>query len=197
MVQLDTNLCLYITWAGWTGTIHQGDNIHILTSCIYATMICLLAKVWRRPCVCQILICYCLVANLSNSILNSTLLPCNCSSVFFEPSNQFEIHNVFVWIIYIFSNAMVCPPNQFDGQADDVTLIITLVRRKKARFDSKMHGSTQKCPVRQKKMPGSTQKCPTQNAPVDIAIIKHPPPPCCEKYFFPTLCQYFVFEKLK
>ena len=30
------------------------------------------------------------------------------------------------------------------------TDIITLVRQKKARFDSKMHGSTEKSPVRQK-----------------------------------------------
>ena len=33
-------------------------------------------------------------------------------------------------------------------------------------------------------MPGSTQKCPPQHAPVDIAIIKHPPSPSCVKYFF-------------
>ena len=31
-------------------------------------------------------------------------------------------------------------------------------------------------------MPGSTQKCPPQHAPVDIAIIKHPP--SGEKCFF-------------
>ena len=37
---------------------------------------------------------------------------------------------------------------------------ITLVRHKKARFDSTMHGST--------------QKCPPQHTSVDIAIIIHP-----------------------
>ena len=69
--------------------------------------------------------------------------------------------------------------------------IITLVRHKKARFDSKMHGSTQKSPVRQQnawfdtKKPGSTQKCPPQHAPVDIAIIKHIP-----------IFQYFGAERM-
>ena len=54
--------------------------------------------------------------------------------------------------------------------------IITLVRHNKP-------GSTAKCMVQHKKarfdtkMPGSTQKCPTQHASVNIAIIKHPPPP--------------------
>ena len=38
----------------------------------------------------------------------------------------------------------------------------TCSTQKKARFDTKM--------------PGSTQKCPTQHASIDIAIIKHPPP---------------------
>ena len=57
--------------------------------------------------------------------------------------------------------------------------------------------STQNSPVRQQnawfdtKKPGSTQKCPPQHEPVDIAIIKHPPPPSCEKYFFPILFPYF------
>ena len=49
--------------------------------------------------------------------------------------------------------------------------IITLVRQKKARFD--------------RKMPGSTEKCPPQHASVDIAIIKHtPPPPPVRNIFF-------------
>ena len=44
----------------------------------------------------------------------------------------------------------------------DLSVIITLVRHKKARFDSKMHGATQKSPVRHKnarfdtKMPSPT-----------------------------------------
>ena len=33
-------------------------------------------------------------------------------------------------------------------------------------------------------MPGSTQKCPPQHAPVDIAIIKHPPAPSVGNIFF-------------
>ena len=33
-------------------------------------------------------------------------------------------------------------------------------------------------------MPGSTQKCPPQHAPVDIAIIKHPPAPPVRIFFF-------------
>ena len=44
----------------------------------------------------------------------------------------------------------------------DLTNIIKFVRQKKARFD--------------KKMSGSTQKCPTQHASVDRAMIKYPPP---------------------
>ena len=44
-----------------------------------------------------------------------------------------------------------------------------MVRHKKARFDTKM--------------PGSTQKCPLQHASVDIDII-NPPPPSCGKWFF-------------
>ena len=33
-------------------------------------------------------------------------------------------------------------------------------------------------------MPGLTQKCPPQHAPVDIAIIKHPPAPSVRNIFF-------------
>ena len=77
----------------------------------------------------------------------------------------------------------------------DCTLVIT--RRGKTTYSgvdvnitylsminplSKMHGSTQKCPVRHK-MPGLTQKCPPQHASVDIAI-NIPRPPSCEKFFF-------------
>ena len=78
--------------------------------------------------------------------------------------------------------------------------IITLVRHKKARFDSKMHGSTQKSPVRHKnarfdtKMPGSTQKCPPQLSPSWHCHYQTSPRPSCEKYFFPILFQYFVFK---
>ena len=47
--------------------------------------------------------------------------------------------------------------------------IRTLVQHKKARFDTKLHGPTQKCPVRHK-------KGPTQHASVASDIIKiHPP----------------------
>ena len=48
--------------------------------------------------------------------------------------------------------------------------IITLVWHKKDRFDSKMHGLTQK-PRFDIKVPSSTQKCPPQHAPVDIVAI--------------------------
>ena len=41
-----------------------------------------------------------------------------------------------------------------------LTMIIKLVRHKRAHFESTVHGST--------------QKCPTQYASVDIASIKHP-----------------------
>ena len=75
-------------------------------------------------------------------------------------------------------------------------VIITLVRHKKARFDSKMHGSTQKSPVRHKnarfdtKMPSPaciSWHCHYQTSPPPL-------PPWCEKYFFPILFQYFVFK---
>ena len=50
----------------------------------------------------------------------------------------------------------------------------------KARFDTKMLGSTKKCPVR--------QKCPPQHASVDIDIINPPPPPP------PLLWEIFLFQ---
>ena len=53
-------------------------------------------------------------------------------------------------------------------------VIVTLVRYKKAWFDNKVHGSTEKA-LFDTKMSGSTQKCPTQHASVHIAIIKHTP----------------------
>ena len=53
-----------------------------------------------------------------------------------------------------------------------------MARHKKARFDTKM--------------PGSTQKCPPQHAPVDIVIIKHPPPLLWE-IFFPNFIPIFCF----
>ena len=73
--------------------------------------------------------------------------------------------------------------------------IITLVQQQKARFDSKIHGSPQKSPVRHKNAWFDT-KCPPQHAPVDIAIINPPPPPrpFCEKYFFQNSFQYFVLR---
>ena len=43
-------------------------------------------------------------------------------------------------------------------------------------------------------MPGSTQKCPTQHAPVDIAIIEHPPGPPVRIFFFPIIFQYFFLR---
>ena len=63
--------------------------------------------------------------------------------------------------------------------------IITLVRQKKARFDSKMHGSREKSPVRQKnarfdrKMP--SPECISWHCHYQTS----PPPPSSEKYFFP------------
>ena len=66
-------------------------------------------------------------------------------------------------------------------------------------FDTKKPGSTVKCMVQHKKarfdtkMPGSTQKCPPQHAPVDIAIIKHPPAPSVRIFFsnfIPIFCFY-------
>ena len=41
-------------------------------------------------------------------------------------------------------------------------------------------------------MPGSTQKCPTQHAPVDIAIIKHPPPLLWEIFFSNFIAIFFL-----
>ena len=55
-----------------------------------------------------------------------------------------------------------------------------MVQHKKTQFDTKM--------------PSSTQKCLPQHAPVDIAIIKHPHPPSCEKYFFQILFQYLFLR---
>ena len=61
--------------------------------------------------------------------------------------------------------------------------IITLVRHKKARFDTKMHGSTQKSPVRHKNARFDT-KMPF---PACISWPCHyqTSPPSCEKCFFP------------
>ena len=50
-------------------------------------------------------------------------------------------------------------------------VIITLVRQKKAQFDTKIPGFRHKNTWFDTKMPGSTEKCPTQHASVAIAII--------------------------
>ena len=41
-------------------------------------------------------------------------------------------------------------------------------------------------------MPGSTQKCPPQHAPVDTAIIKHPPSPPVGNIFFQFYSNIFL-----
>ena len=76
--------------------------------------------------------------------------------------------SIYKWLIIAQDMIVSMPPLLLE--------IITLFLHKKARFDSKMHGSTQKARF-DTKMPGSTQKCPPQHASLDIAIIKHPPPP--------------------
>ena len=75
--------------------------------------------------------------------------------------------------------------------ARSLSPIITLVRQKKARFYSKMHGSTEKSPVRQKnarfdrKMP--SPECISWHCHYQTS----PPPPSSEKYFFPIFFPYF------
>ena len=75
-----------------------------------------------------------------------------------------------------------------------LAMIITLVRHKKARFDSKMHGSTLKSPVQHKNARFDT-KMPS---PACISWHCHyqtpPPPPHVRNIFFPILFQYFVFK---
>ena len=68
--------------------------------------------------------------------------------------------------------------------------IITLIRHKKARFDSKMHGSTQKSPVRHKNAQYDT-KMPSPACTSGHCHYQTSPRPFCEKYFFPILFQYF------
>ena len=71
--------------------------------------------------------------------------------------------------------------------------IITLVRHKKARFDSKMHGSTQKSPVRHKNARFDT-KMPSPACTSWHCHYQTSPRPSCEKYFFLILFQDFVFK---
>ena len=59
-----------------------------------------------------------------------------------------------------------------------------LFDRKKARFDTNMQGSTQKCMVR--------QKCPIQHASVDIAIILPPPHTDTHTFLLRNLCSSFI-----
>ena len=54
--------------------------------------------------------------------------------------------------------------------------IITLVRHKKARFDSKMHGSTQKSPVRQKKCPVRHKNALPSMHQLTLPLSNIPPP---------------------
>ena len=69
--------------------------------------------------------------------------------------------------------------------------IITLVRQKKARFDSKMHGSTEKSPVRQKnarfdrKMP--SPECISWHCHYQTS----PPPPLLWEIFFSNFFPIF------
>ena len=101
----------------------------------------------------------------------------------------------FLWIPYRWKRTGACATLNFTylvwgPWCGGISLIITLVRHKKARFDSEMHGSTQKSPVRHINARFDT-KCPPQHAPVDIAIIKHPPPLPWERFFsnfIPIFC---------
>ena len=72
-------------------------------------------------------------------------------------------------------------------------IIITLVRHKKARFDSKMHGSTQQCPVRHKNARLDT-KMPSPACTSWHCHYQTSPPPLLWKIFFPILFQYFVLN---
>ena len=68
--------------------------------------------------------------------------------------------------------------------------IITLVRHKKARFDSKMHGSTPKSLVRHKNARFDT-KMPS---PACTSWHCHDQTPTPVRIFFPILFQFFVFR---
>ena len=79
-------------------------------------------------------------------------------------------HIIIIIIIIIIINIISCQVMSCHVMSYIKSHIITLVRHKKARFDSKMHGSTQKSPVRHKKAWSDT-KMPSQYTPVDITII--------------------------
>ena len=88
---------------------------------------------------------------------------------------------------FIAGSALISPQNQ-------CSVIITLVRHKKALFDTNMSRSTHKCVVRHQHAQFDT-KCHTQHASVAIVIIKHPHPPSFEKcFFFSVLFKYFVLK---
>ena len=70
--------------------------------------------------------------------------------------------------------------------------IITLVRHKKARFDSKMHGSTQKSPVRHKNARFDT-KMPYPACTSGHCHYQTSPRPFCDKYFFSNFILIFCF----
>ena len=71
-----------------------------------------------------------------------------------------------------------------------ISRIITLIRHKKARFDSKTHGSTQKSPVRHKNARFDT-KMPSPaftSGHCHYQTLSHP---FCEKYFFSNFIPIF------
>ena len=76
-------------------------------------------------------------------------------------------------------------------RSDVLPLIITLVRHKKARFDSKMHGSTEKSPVRQKNA-RFDRKMPSPECISWHCHYQTSPPPSSEKYFFPFFSHIFL-----
>ena len=92
-----------------------------------------------------------------------------------------------IWFVALYSTAF---RQTVVGMHGTMYRIIILVRHKKARFDNKMDGSTQKGPVRHKN--ARTQKCLTQHALVDIDIIEHTP--LFYWNYFLTLIRCFVLK---
>ena len=112
--------------------------------------------------------------------------------------------NLLHWMINHEKEQATYPPYKefrFSGIIDNGIYFYVMgnISNYNTRSTQKKPGSTAKCIVRHKKawfdtkMPGSTQKCPPQHAPVNIAIIKHPPPPpFLWQIFFQILFQCIV-----
>ena len=93
-----------------------------------------------------------------------------------------------VWAPHISKCIITCTCMRYRGDVSVYEWIITLVRHKKCLVRQQNAWFDTKKARFDKKMPGSTQKCPPQHAPFDIASIKH-------QTFFSNFIPIFCFQE--